>query len=147
MSRAKGSKKATQRRVSLQPVPPGEYKGSVTGVRKRKGTVEILMDLTQPAAATANSRQVDGEHYKLQNILIEPWDYSMANQLDGMQYNIIKYVTRWPDKGGVKDLKKVVHYLEKYIELLEAGIPLPTNPHADTEKYKKYLAERILKKS
>jgi hypothetical protein len=29
-------------------------------------------------------------------------------------------VSRWKDKGGVADLKKAIHYLEKLIELEES---------------------------
>jgi hypothetical protein len=28
-------------------------------------------------------------------------------------------VSRWRDKGGINDLKKAIHYLEKLIELEE----------------------------
>ena len=31
--------------------------------------------------------------------------------------NIVKYITRWRDKGGVDDLRKARHYLDKLIEL------------------------------
>jgi hypothetical protein len=31
--------------------------------------------------------------------------------------NIVKYVSRWQDKGGVQDLQKAKHYLEKLLEL------------------------------
>jgi hypothetical protein len=29
----------------------------------------------------------------------------------------VKYVSRWRDKGGVQDLLKAQHYLDKLIEL------------------------------
>jgi hypothetical protein len=29
----------------------------------------------------------------------------------------VKYVTRWRQKGGVEDLRKARHYLDKLIEL------------------------------
>jgi hypothetical protein len=29
----------------------------------------------------------------------------------------VKYVSRWRDKGGINDLKKARHYLDKLIEL------------------------------
>jgi hypothetical protein len=61
-----------------------------------------------------NSRQVGGDHY-IQPI--QPWDYIAANELGFFEGNIIKYVTRWKKKGGVEDLKKARHYLDKLIEL------------------------------
>ena len=31
--------------------------------------------------------------------------------------SVIKYVTRWRDKGGIKDLEKAKHFIELLIEL------------------------------
>jgi hypothetical protein len=65
-------------------------------------------------ASRANARQVDGDHYKKRGI--QPWDYIAANCLDWFTGEIVKYITRWRDKGGVKDLEKARHVLDKYIE-------------------------------
>ncbi len=64
---------------------------------------------------TANDTQVGGQHYKTK--AIQPWDYIAANQLGYFEGNIVKYVSRWRDKGGVDDLRKAKHYLDKLIEL------------------------------
>jgi hypothetical protein len=32
--------------------------------------------------------------------------------------NVIKYIARWEDKGGVEDLKKAHHYLDKLISIV-----------------------------
>lgn len=63
----------------------------------------------------ANEIQVAGDHYKKQPI--QPWDYIAANELGYFEGNIVKYVSRWRGKGGVEDLRKAKHYLEKLIEL------------------------------
>ena len=63
---------------------------------------------------TANKLQVGGTHYK--NKTIQPWDYIAANELGYFEGNIVKYISRWKDKGGVDDLKKAQHYLTKLIE-------------------------------
>ena len=47
---------------------------------------------------------------------VEPIDYIIANELDFLEGNIIKYVSRYPHKGGVNDLLKARTYLEKLIE-------------------------------
>jgi hypothetical protein len=62
----------------------------------------------------ADDMQVGGSHYK--NKSIQPWDYIIGNNLGYMEGNIVKYVSRWRDKGGVDDLKKARHYLDKLIE-------------------------------
>lgn len=64
---------------------------------------------------TANTTQVGGNHYKSKGI--QPWDYIAANDLGYFEGNIVKYVSRWRDKGGVEDLRKARHYLDKLIEL------------------------------
>ena len=63
----------------------------------------------------ANEVQVAGSHYKHKTI--QPWDYIAANALGYFEGNVIKYVSRWRDKGGVDDLRKARHYLDKLIEL------------------------------
>ena len=63
----------------------------------------------------ANEHQVGGTHYA--ENAIQPWDYIIANQLGYLEGNIIKYTTRWRRKGGVDDLRKVIHYAEKLIEV------------------------------
>jgi hypothetical protein len=66
---------------------------------------------------SANETQVSGSHYKTKTI--QPWDYIAANELGYFEGNVVKYVSRWRDKGGIDDLRKAQHYLEKLIELEE----------------------------
>src|SRR5215469_7335598 len=63
---------------------------------------------------SANQRQVGGNHYQSN---LQHWDYVVANNLDYFQAQITKYVTRWKRKGGIRDLEKAQHFLEKYIEV------------------------------
>jgi hypothetical protein len=67
--------------------------------------------------AKANEQQVGGAHYAVK--AIQPWDYIVANNLGYLEGNIVKYVSRWKDKGGIEDLKKAQHYLQKLIEVTE----------------------------
>jgi len=53
-------------------------------------------------------------HYK--TLKIEPLDYIIANNIPFVEGNIIKYVTRWPLKGGLQDLYKARDYLERLIK-------------------------------
>ena len=64
---------------------------------------------------SANDIQISGDHYK--DKAIQPWDYIVANGIPYLEGNVIKYVSRWRDKGGVNDLRKARHYLDKLIEL------------------------------
>lgn len=75
---------------------------------------------------SANEKQVGGEHYKKHgNATIQHWDIVHMFGLDYFQGNITKYLFRWREKGGIQDLKKAQHYLEKYIELQEKKGDLP----------------------
>ena len=58
--------------------------------------------------------QIGGNHYK--KLKIQPMRYSMENKLDPLQHTIVKYVTRFRDKGGVQDLEKAKHCLDMLIE-------------------------------
>jgi len=43
---------------------------------------------------------------------IEPIEYIIANELDFLEGNVIKYVTRHKLKNGSEDIKKAIYYLE-----------------------------------
>jgi hypothetical protein len=58
--------------------------------------------------------QVGGDHYR--NKAIQPIEYIMANKLPFCEGNIVKYITRWPEKGGVEDLRKIKEYCDFLIE-------------------------------
>lgn len=64
---------------------------------------------------SANNVQHGGNHYK--NKAIQPWDYIAANKIGYFEGTAITYLTRWKEKGGVEDLKKVIHFIEKLIEI------------------------------
>lgn len=69
----------------------------------------------------ANERQVGGNHYKGDGRKVEHWDIVAQHDLDYFQGQITKYVMRWRDKGGIPDLEKALHFIEKYIELAKTG--------------------------
>ena len=59
--------------------------------------------------------QVGGDHYS--KLAIQPAVYAEQNKLSYLQGTIIKYVTRYKDKGGVEDLYKAIHSIKILIEL------------------------------
>jgi len=63
--------------------------------------------------ANANDRQVGGNHYGAE---IQHWDFALSNNLGYFEGQITKYVTRWRKKGGIADLEKAQHFLQKLIE-------------------------------
>ena len=86
---------------------------------------------------TANEKQVGGDHYKVKPI--QPWDFIAANNLDFFQGAVVKYVCRYKDKDGLKDLEKAKHYIEKMIEMAEQvaegpRVAEPPEPKFDDEQ-------------
>jgi len=75
--------------------------------------------------ARPDDLQVGGTHYA--NKAVQPWaameawmqPEAFAGFLRG---NAIKYLARCDDKGGLEDLKKARHYLDKLIAFLEGQI-------------------------
>jgi hypothetical protein len=64
---------------------------------------------------SAFETQVAGSHYK--DLKIQPVEYIHANNIPFIEGSIIKYATRWRDKGGIKDLEKIKHFVDLLIEL------------------------------
>jgi hypothetical protein len=79
----------------------------------------MIFDLT----TSALDKQESGNHYKDKGI--QPIVYIHANNLGFCEGNVVKYVTRWKDKGGEADLRKAIHYLELLIELETGQSQLP----------------------
>lgn len=69
--------------------------------------------------------QVGGSHYKEGSI--QPAEYAHANALDPIQRDIVKYITRFRDKGGISDLKKIVHYTQ-ILSFQEYGRTISVHP-------------------
>tara|TARA_R100000458_G_C8249271_1_gene226556 strand:- start:776 stop:1075 length:300 start_codon:yes stop_codon:yes gene_type:complete len=56
---------------------------------------------------------VNPQHYHFE---IEPFDYIHDNDMGFAEGNVIKYITRWKYKDGIKDLYKAKKYIEMLIE-------------------------------
>lgn len=68
----------------------------------------------------ANDIQVGGDHYKKYGDL-QPWDVITAWDLGYLDGTALKYIARWRDKGGIADLQKAIHFLQKKIEVEEGN--------------------------
>lgn len=76
------------------------------------------MTIANTFTPKANDIQIGGEHYK-QFKGYEPWDVITAWDLGYLEGTALKYISRWKHKGGVEDLKKAIHFLQKKIEVVE----------------------------
>jgi len=43
---------------------------------------------------------------------ITPIEFILANDIPFCEANVIKYISRWKDKGGLKDLEKAKEYIQ-----------------------------------
>src|ERR1019366_10738433 len=59
-------------------------------------------------------RQPGGDHYR--KYAIQPIEYIVKNKLSFLAGNVVKYVTRYKDKGGTEDIHKAIHYLDLILE-------------------------------
>ena len=64
----------------------------------------------------ANEIQIDGTHYQTGGM--QHWDFAAAAYGPGyFKGCITKYVYRWRKKGGIADLQKAAHFLQKLQEV------------------------------
>ena len=84
---------------------------------KEEPVVQKLEELADQTvtAKTAFDTQIDGNHYI--KLAIQPMEYSFKNNLNCLQHTIVKYVTRYKDKGGLADLQKARHCIDMLIQL------------------------------
>ena len=68
---------------------------------------------------TANDRQVDGSHYKTSGL--QHWDVCAGQGVGYLEGCASKYLMRWREKNGLRDLKKAEHFMEKLIEMIDVG--------------------------
>lgn len=71
----------------------------------------------------ASARQEGGDHYR--RLAVQPWDAMQAwmpqKAFEGyLRGCALKYLARCDAKGGLQDVRKARHYLEKLIEVMES---------------------------
>jgi len=82
-----------------------------------KEAAKKAIDHHELANKAVRKAQIGGNHYS--KLAIQPREYGKANGLDFDQINVVKYVTRFRDKDGLKDLGKAKHYINLLIEEFE----------------------------
>lgn len=63
-----------------------------------------------------DSSQIKEEDTHYHKCKIEPIEYILANKLGFCEGNVVKYITRYKDKGGVDDLRKIKVYVDFLID-------------------------------
>lgn len=70
-----------------------------------------------PKVSVEVSSKTNPDHYCQGKI--EPWDFCISQNMGGLEFNIVKYISRYKYKNGLEDLHKAKTYLEKLISTLE----------------------------
>lgn len=60
-----------------------------------------------------NVQQIGGDHYQAE---YQHWDWAIDSNIGYFGGNATKYVWRWKKKGGIRDLKKAMSYIDKIIK-------------------------------
>lgn len=81
---------------------------------KKKYPVDTFGKLTNKEVITDKTKPT---YYGSQ---VDVIDFCQINNLDFMQGNVIKYVTRYKDKNGKEDLLKAKEYIDRMIIEMEA---------------------------
>jgi len=71
----------------------------------------------RPPKNRLDEKQVGGDHYKKK--AITPWEIIDMLGLDYYEGSALRYLLRYREKGGIEDLGKLAHYVEKMKERYE----------------------------
>lgn len=63
--------------------------------------------------------QQGGSHYT--TMKIQPIEFIIGNNLGYCEANIIKYICRFKNKDGLRDLEKARHYIDLLIQFVKEG--------------------------
>ena len=68
-----------------------------------------LSNIETSHSTIERAKKIGGDHYSMR---IEPIQFILENGIDYCEGNVIKYVSRWRNKGGLQDLEKAKHYID-----------------------------------
>jgi len=111
---------APAQRICIDDATPEQWDAidRTTDKTRRKAALDAMvrdaeeLDLYKEKA---RDKMIGGDHYRQGGI--QPIEYIHANSLSFCEGNVVKYVTRWRHKDGLKDLEKAKHYIELLMEL------------------------------
>lgn len=80
---------------------------------KPKGDTPMITDHTPAESDHAPDTMAKPAHYA--SLDPDVISFCIANRIGFCEGNVIKYVCRWREKGGVDDLKKARNYIDRLI--------------------------------
>lgn len=110
-------------RYACEPMTANTPGDAAALYREKYGDADVVIVMSPKGDCTEHQpetvahdpwkKQVSGDHY--QKHAIQPWTYISKNGLSFGQGCVVKYVTRYRDKGGKADLEKAIHCLQLMI--------------------------------
>lgn len=95
-----------------------EQRGIYATSLGRAVAASIRQNATPPVVRVPlRDEQVGGDHYAKRSIQV--WDIAEAYDFDFVEGSALKYLLRHHDKGGLEDLKKARHCIDRLIERWE----------------------------
>lgn len=79
-----------------------------------------MTDLSRPETVNPLDVQVGGDHYK--GLPVQPMVHMEQNGIAQCLPSINKYVMRFQSRGGARDLRKSMHYLDSWLQLDSEGL-------------------------
>ena len=113
--RARRHRELSDRAALLAGTGYERFKGMSGGMEEAmREQKESWHDHAPPMVKRSIKAQHGGNHY--QKMKIQPIEYIIANQLDYLSGNIIKYASRHQSKGGADDIRKIKQYCDFILE-------------------------------
>lgn len=83
---------------------------------REKFPVDIFTNITNEAEDKSMNNYTDKINPSYYGTGLDVIDFCQKNNLDFMQGNVIKYVTRYKEKNGLEDLLKAKKYIDRIIK-------------------------------
>lgn len=90
-----------------------------TDIGRARRAAGLSIDTKAGGVNKAIEMQAGGEHYK--HHAIQPFHFVRRNKIPHAEGECIYRLVRWREKGGIDDLKKVIHTVQLIIEEEEAN--------------------------
>ena len=93
-------------------VEVGNDQSNIKNVLRNSPRVQSLVEVIKDRPRLEKEEVTNPKHYDKVGFAIQPIEYITKNELDFLEGNVIKYVSRYQHKGGVNDLLKARTYIE-----------------------------------
>jgi hypothetical protein len=98
-------------------IPAEKYARNLASLVNAGWKLIDAIEFLEACMSDVDKKQEGGDHYKKVPLEFQHWNLVIVHQWTYFQAQAIKYIMRYKDKGGVGDLRKAIHFVEKMIEI------------------------------